>query len=386
MELVSLMLALCRVALGGEAPTIPQPDAETLGALYALSKHHDMAHLVSYALWRMGWLDTASEAGAKFQKAQMVSVFRYEHQRTELERIACALEAAGIDFIPLKGSELRARYPEPWMRTSADIDVLVPQPRLADAERVLQSLDYHRDHDGAHDVSYSAPSGVHVELHFELTEKDSVLGEAAKTLLGEVWSHATPTQGHVHRHTMSDAMFYFYHVAHMAKHFYGGGCGVRSFVDLWLLSCEGEETKKTRAALISQGKLTAFEEVAVKLARAWFSTGEMLEGTARDMASFVIRGGTFGVAENRTAVQQGKGIGRVRYALQSVFMPYEKLCTYYASLKGRKYLTFFYQIRRILRLLREGKLRGGVREIRAAGRTGEDKIESTRDLLDRLGL
>ena len=36
-----------------------------------------------------------------------------------------ALEKAQIPFVPLKGSVIRKYYPEAWMRTSSDIDVLV---------------------------------------------------------------------------------------------------------------------------------------------------------------------------------------------------------------------------------------------------------------------
>ena len=36
-----------------------------------------------------------------------------------------ALEKAEIPFLPLKGSVIRKYYPEPWMRTSCDIDLLI---------------------------------------------------------------------------------------------------------------------------------------------------------------------------------------------------------------------------------------------------------------------
>ncbi|MBO4954226.1 MAG: nucleotidyltransferase family protein, partial [Clostridia bacterium] len=35
-----------------------------------------------------------------------------------------------IDFMPLKGAVIRQYYPEPWMRTSCDIDIHVKKDRL----------------------------------------------------------------------------------------------------------------------------------------------------------------------------------------------------------------------------------------------------------------
>ena len=50
----------------------------------------------------------------------------YRHAQLSYEYVAVcdALETAQIPFIPLKGSVLRKWYPEPWMRTSCDIDIL----------------------------------------------------------------------------------------------------------------------------------------------------------------------------------------------------------------------------------------------------------------------
>lgn len=384
-ERVNTMLSLCRAVLGGETPSLDELSPECAAELYALSHHHDLAHLVSCALFRAGRLDIASETGAKFQKAQMIAVFRYENQRVELENICKTLENAGIDFIPLKGSELRSLYPEPWMRTSSDIDVLVHANDLDAASAALcEQLDYKSEHGSDHDVSLMTPSGVHVELHFDLMEDDR-LSENAATILNEVWLHAAPVVGMVHRHELSDAMFYYYHIAHMAKHFYGGGCGVRSFADLWLLIHRKEYNATARDTLIARGNLTAFERATVRVANVWFS-GDEPDEIACEVAAYILRGGTFGVAENRTAVQQSRGESKFRYMMRSIFMPYEQLYPYYPSLKGRKWLTFFYQIRRIFRLLREGKLKSGVREIRAAGAANETQIDRTRDLLDRLGL
>lgn len=47
---------------------------------------------------------------------------------------------------------------------------------------------------------------------------------------------------------MSDADFYAFHLEHMKQHFTTGGCGIRFFLDLWILnhSVKDKKEKKER--------------------------------------------------------------------------------------------------------------------------------------------
>lgn len=379
------MLALCRAALCGEGEiAFERPSDERMGELYALSAHHDMAHVVSYALYRQGWLDATGETGAKFQRAQMLAVYRYGRQQAELTALCDALESAGIEHLPLKGSELRPLYPEPWMRTSADIDVLVREQDLARATSVLtDTLGYRREAfvSESHDISFRTPTDVHIELHFDLIEEDRV--GAVENELCNVWASTHSVAGKAWRREMDDDMFYFYHVAHMAKHFTEGGCGIRTFADLWMLGHRQEHDVSARQRRIERGGLSAFECTARALSEAWFSGAEADDLTRR-MAAYVLRGGVFGDATNVVAVHQARGESRLRYALRRIFMPYELLCHAYPSLRGRRYLTFFYQLHRIARAILRGKLRGGVHELSTNQTIDRERIDATARLLAEL--
>lgn len=57
-------------------------------------------------------------------------VYCYKRMNYEYEQVCDALEKAEIPFIPLKGVVIREYYPEPWMRTSCDIDILVREKNL----------------------------------------------------------------------------------------------------------------------------------------------------------------------------------------------------------------------------------------------------------------
>ena len=109
---------------------------ETMERLYKITKSHDIAHLLASALNKQKRL-VQDEISQKYQKQWMMAVYRYEKINYELKRVSDVLENHGIAFLPLKGSVLRKYYPEPWMRTSCDIDILI---HPEDAETAIQVL------------------------------------------------------------------------------------------------------------------------------------------------------------------------------------------------------------------------------------------------------
>ena len=90
-------------------------------ALVELAKKHDLAHLVFDALSKNG-LPCGSQLA---MQQYFAAIWRAEQMDHELKSITDVFETEGIHFLPLKGSVIRNLYPETWMRTSADIDLLV---------------------------------------------------------------------------------------------------------------------------------------------------------------------------------------------------------------------------------------------------------------------
>ena len=132
---------------------------ETQRKLYVLAKRHDLAHFVGYVISKHE-LSFDEQALEKFEEEQHVAVYRYENIRFELSEIRATFEKANIPFVPLKGAKLRALYPQPWLRTSCDIDVLVHEEDLPRAIKALTEEQGYAQHGKKeyHDVSLFAPS------------------------------------------------------------------------------------------------------------------------------------------------------------------------------------------------------------------------------------
>ncbi len=383
---IRAMLRLLAAELGAEA-SISQEDRalikENIGGIYTYSKYNDMAHLVGYALLKAGLISKGDEHFANFEKEQFTSIFRQENQDYELGRICDALERAGVDFIPLKGSVIRSLYPEPWMRTSCDIDILVKKEEFPIAKKsLLETLGYKQGKESQHDEGFDSVGGVHIELHFDLLEEGQT--ESARHIIGDVWSHTVSAEGKKHQKLMSDEMFYFYHIAHTAKHFEDSGIGMRPFLDLYLLLRDRSNEEK-RQELLKLGGLDRFEGVARAIALCWFDGGE-LDMLAQRAEIFVLSCGTYGSESNRIILAKEKTGGKIQYVLSRVFMPYDSIKYSYPILKKHKWLLPFCQIARWLKLLSPKQAKSAAQEVKTANKLTDKELKRLKALLRDVGL
>lgn len=379
----TLLFALLRSEIGGESLRDDEKalySPEILPQLAQLAKKHDVLHLVAHSLKKNG-ISCGEEPDRKLERSILTAVYRRETQEYERERICATLEAAHIPFIPLKGAVVRRYYPEPWMRTSCDIDILVPAEQVETAaERICAELEYDRqDVKNYHDISLMSPGGVHLELHFSICENEPSLDR----VLSRCWDYAVADGGYRHRFTPE--FFMLHHMAHLSYHFLYGGCGLRPVMDLWLLrrKLSFDETKYRQ--LLDECGIGRFADCLGQLSEVWFDGAEHTELT-RQMEAYILHGGVYGTQQNRVAVQQVKEGGRLRYALARIFLPYESLRTLYPVLDEHRWLMPLMQVRRWFRVIFRGRLRHSVRELRMNGSISADERAETTAFLEKIGL
>ncbi len=321
-----------------------QISEEMLHNLFALSAKHDIAHMIGAGLEKNALLKKGEKYSDLFFREIFKAVYRFEQQNYELNRLCAELEKAEIHFIPLKGSVLRGHYKNPWMRTSCDIDILV---KIEDIDRAIdclvQNCGYECGIKSSHDVSLYSKTKVHIELHYDLIEDGRVT--AVFDVLQNVWKYTVIKDGYKYYHEMTDEMFYFYHIAHMAKHFTVGGCGIKPFVDLWILDHINGTSHDKRSELLKKGDLLVFSETVRALNRVWFEDMETTQ-TLKRVESFILQGGVFGTFESKTmAVQRKKGKKR-EALIKTIFLPYEQMKIIYPILERHKWLLPFAEVRR----------------------------------------
>ncbi len=373
---------------------LPKFSVHFLLDLYRLSRAHDMVHLVGDSLNKSGFFAnlpddidenerTAIEKiKAKFQKQIMLAVYRYEKINYELEQLKKTLKEAGIPFIPLKGSVVRKYYPEPWMRTSCDIDILVKE---ADAERaaaiLAEHLQYTIKEKNQHDISLFSPSNIHVELHFKLMDIEFKQVQVLK----DIWNGGEIELVSESEYRMSDELFLLYHIYHMAKHFVHGGCGIKPFIDLWVIQNKIGYDEEKAEKLLQESDLLLFYNHAMELMNVWFE-GKPHNSVTQEMENYVLQGGVYGTLEQHLAMSQNKKGGKFRHLLSKIFLSYEQMKVYYPSVKKCPILFPFYQVRRWCRILFCGGRKTAMNEIKLNQSLSEEKKQAAKRLIDELGL
>ena len=380
--MLKTMLSLFGQAIRKDAGKDAIPlEREAWIEMLKLSSAHDMAHLIGYALKDADVQMDENIKKAFVQKADM-AIFRYAKIGYELEAMEKALEKACVRFIPLKGSYIRKYYQEPWMRTSGDIDILICKEDVEKVRAVFENeLHYSYDFSWNYEHTFVTQTGIEIELHHVLSDEVA----AIDAVLATVWERSAPVEGHSYLYEMSDEMFYFYHIAHMAKHFVKGGCGIRSILDVYVLGHNCTFDREKRYALLEEARLCTFAKAVEALAEVWFGGASHTPLTEK-LEGFILSGGNYGTAGNRIAVERVMAGGKRSYILSRIFLPYDRLRLIYPKLEGRKWLLPFYQVKRWFRIFKKGKLKRSLCEVQTNAAITTEDDTNIENLLQNLGL
>lgn len=357
--------------------------AETLSDLYTLSQKHDLSHIIASALSKMKVLGN-DEISQKYTNQLMMAAYRDRQKEHAIEQTCLILENAKIPHIPLKGSVIRKLYPQAWMRTSCDVDILVHKDDAEAAIACLCNAGFVRFNDRSiHDYNLLSPNKVHIELHYTLTQDGKLT--AADEILNSVWSYTTPEDECTYCRSMEPEMFLLYHLAHMGRHLLHGGCGVRPFIDLWLIRHKMALDPSKLNALLENTKLGAFYDAVSDLSEVWL--GDRTRSNETELLEkFILSGGTYGTTTNAETIKAARGINKVRSFLSVMFLPRKNLAVLYPNLKKHPFLFPFYQVKRWFRIFKSDKRQKIQHLTNTRNAVTKAEANSALILLEHLGL
>ena len=352
--------------------------------LYKLSKKQDMAHIIAYGLKENSLIDLNSDLWKKYYNKQyLMAQFRVMNLDNECKKVCDVLEDAGIDHIPLKGAVIRPLYPEPWMRTSCDIDILVHEEDIRKAEAVLvEKLDCDVKSDGylyGHDDQIKTTNGFVIELHFILSESK----DAALPCLNDVWDYTILNNDKSHQYKMNNEMLYIYHIYHASKHFRYGGCGVKTILDTRIINHKLGLTTSNCGDLIAESGLLKFAQAMEAISEKWFSGVE--NDDYIELEDYIFSGGVYG-GENHVSAKQTKADSKsFKYTFQRAFPSYDFMCERYCQLRGKPLLLPYYWFKRIATAFGKKDGKRTKAEIKTAW-LEKEKSKQIKAMFDELGL
>ena len=297
-----------------------------------LGKRHQILPLMCYgALLSAGAV--AADVLSKLKERLYKSIIVDEQQKYLLSQIKEAFQNNNIDFVVLKGAELKKLYPKSEMRLMGDIDILIRTSQYGAIKRVMTFLGFREGIESNHEYQW-IKDGFLVELHKCLIPS---YNEDYYSYYKDGWGVVKPKGGTEYDFSPEDKLVYVF--THLAKHYRDGGIGLRQFIDIYMI-CKAypdrnlediEEKLKTL-------RLYDFYKNVIKTLKTWFEGKESDEKTDF-ITNKVFGSNSFETSEEKliaTAVKDNKNgllILRAKKIFQKTFLPYGDMCKKYLILK-----------------------------------------------------
>ena len=171
-------LLACVQSLNGQDVPSPPVGALDWDVLLASAETEGLAPALGFVLKAKAPEGMPVAVRERLSRHLADSVARQLVLSRELGRLLRRFDGEGLPVIPLKGPALgETLYPDPALRPSSDLDLLIRPETLLPVDGLLRSLGYRRlpdahswDFDIAYDRAtlYEGPSGVRVDLHWGL--------------------------------------------------------------------------------------------------------------------------------------------------------------------------------------------------------------------------
>ncbi len=353
---------LLRSALSGEK--LPLPEGFTLEGAYSIIRRHRIMSMCYCGACNCG-IDESLPVMQKLQSQTYAELIRGECQEWELSRLKTEFKKANIDFLPVKGLFIKKLYSQPHMRYMADADILIKPEQRETIEQLLSSLGYHKYAESLCEIIYENDN-LHLELHKWLIPPDI---KDYFCYFKAAFDRAEQVDGSEYK--MRDEDHFIYVFVHFARHYRGGGIGLKHLCDLFVCR-EGltldEEYLKSELEKLS---LLEFYLNVSSALDAFF-----LEGEKNDVSELIIdtvfESGAYGTAKSvrlsdaaRRAGDKGVRKARRSHLLWTLFLPYSIMCIKYPVLKKVPFLLPFLWAWRIIAAPFKGRSKAleGLREV-----------------------
>ena len=378
------LLILLKSAVTGEALLLPSGFDWT--EAMTVVKKHQIGSLVYEGAINCGVDQSLPQMQHLFQvycKNLIVS----ESQMRAINKLCGAFEAAGIDHMPVKGCNMKPRYPKPELRAMGDADILIKLEQYDRIYPIMMELGFKEVLESDHELIWRN-SALELELHKRLIPS---YNKDYFRYFGDGWRLAKIQKGC--RWLMTPEDEYIYLFTHFAKHYRDGGIGLRHVLDLWVF--ERSVPALDEAYLereLNKLQLLEFHRNIARLIRVWFC-GEPMDEISAFISEFVFGSGSWGKKENRgiafdvrDAEDAGSvGKGKALRGIKILFPPMLSMKQRYPVLKKLPVLLPVFWLARWVETLLFRREQIGVQR-NVLQRNSADQIETYQQALNFVGL
>ena len=346
------LFTLVKSALTGQK--LELPEGFTLEQADELIRKQALIPLIYPGALNCG-LDPKSERMQYYQVQYFRHLVISQRQMAAVSKLCDTFEENGIDYMLLKGCNMKKLYPKPEMRGMGDADVLIRVEQYDRIKPLMEQLKYKNTKESVYDHVWQSP-----ELYLELHKR---LYAPSQTLLCEYfgvgWEKAELRHGYCYE--MPREVEFAYIFSHMAKHFRICGIGARHFIDLYVFRKAYPDMDERRVERIMRKlHMQDFYRNTMRTLEVWFEDREEDQVTEM-ITDYAMHSGSFGTMENKLYYMEltsPKKCGHTRlHSFMSALFPPLRLMqsSYYVLFKWPVLLPVFWPVRWVDVLLHRRK-------------------------------
>lgn len=221
-----------------------------------------------------------------------------------------------IAHIWIKGGHIAFMYPNPELRTMSDLDIVIEQHSINKLHELIVSKGaaYKRE-SSDETVSVYRMYDINIEIHTGLVSpKNWMNGVNFSRYFSNVFSNTRSVGGY--SYVLKEEYNIIYSIFHIAKHFYGYGCGIRMLMDIPVLVRNSNHINWDNVwNEFEKLKLMGFASRIFIICEEWFGEFGVEYKTKYTFANkdiiedYIIAGGVYGFEERNTDAIQIKHQG-----------------------------------------------------------------------------
>lgn len=291
------IITLLKSAVTGEK--LPIPEGFSLENAYPVLKAHTLLPLGYEGARLCGFPKNLPVMQKLFQKYCTLALVS-ERQMQAVQELFDTFDREKISYMPIKGCNLKALYPDQALRYMGDADVLIRMDEYDRVRPLMQKLGYEEKEAYFHELPWNGKA-LQVELHKMLIPP---YHPELNAYYGDGWKTAKLCEGT--RYAMTPEDQYIYIFTHFTKHFEGGGVGLRQALDLWVYRRHYENLNMDYVhGELRKLHLLEFHENMEKVLQAWFCGGPWDDRSAF-ISEYIFHNGVWGTREQKVRWSEEK--------------------------------------------------------------------------------
>jgi hypothetical protein len=295
---------------------------------------HRISALLYYALLNQELLNKESYLEA-LRQDHFESAQRYVSQTQAQKELEIKLNTLKFPYFFFKGHQLSNYYPEPYLRSMSDLDLLLWENDRESFSRELEKMGYSLSSKQLNEWIFKKDR-IFLEVHTKLVHPSDVnlkvasyFSSITKKLLG---SHGSIK--------MSDEDLFIYLLCHLSKHLYGSGAGLRFILDLVYAYQRMNLDETILRDRLIELNMYDFGKVVFSLMRRWFEIGPLEDSISShqtDVLETMICGeSVFGNLEKQGILIKARRIQRQTSSSKIWVMIFPKDLTFIEQIKRAK--------------------------------------------------